>query len=142
MNDFVVVIPCGFKKSKATTKAKHLYTGPYFKANLTWALSVTTPENVFILSALHGLIGLEHEVKPYNLKMGQPGSVSPTKLRQQGCILGFTDKQIIALGGKEYLKALSHGGFKFTAPVGTLPLGKTMQLLKTNRGVLPPWKKL
>lgn len=137
----MVIIPCGFQKGPKKTIAKSLYTGPYFLSNLNWALSVSPPDNVFILSALHGLITLKLQIEPYDLKMGNKGSVSPSLVKKQIEELNFGTKKVYAIGGEKYLNCLKLSGLKFCSPVARLPMGKSMSVLKKNKGVLPPWKE-
>lgn len=47
------------------TKAKDLYQSSLFKYGLRYAESLK-PDKIFILSAKHGLLGLEEEIEPYN----------------------------------------------------------------------------
>ena len=44
---------------------------------------MTSDENIRILSAKHGLIKLDTIVEPYDLKMGQKGSVTSETLAEQ-----------------------------------------------------------
>lgn len=75
----VYVIPCGAKKVDKPTKAKDLYVGSMFKQALRAAESQGDGE-VLILSALHGLLHPDAIIEPYNLKMGDKGSVGVADL--------------------------------------------------------------
>jgi hypothetical protein len=44
---------------------------------------------VVVLSALHGLVPLDQVLEPYELRMGQPGSVTPARLAEQARALGL-----------------------------------------------------
>ena len=136
----VVIIPCGALKRRERCRARDLYIGSYFKANLRYALSVAQTPDVLILSAKHGLIHLDEKVEPYDLKMGQPGCVDADFVRQQAEMMAVTKKQIYALGGKLYLDTLRDAGLKFMPLVEGLPMGIQMQALKRNHGRLPKWK--
>lgn len=135
-----VIIPCGFKKTKVRTKAQHLYQGPYFKMNLAWALSVVDGSRVFILSAKHGLLRLTDELDPYDLKMGQPGSIGAVEIKRQAQAFEFDKMKLYAIGGSEYLFALKAAGLDFCAPIAGLSLGRSMQVLKRNMRKLPDWR--
>lgn len=71
----IVIIPCGGSKLAEPAPAAELYTGSMFKDTLRTALTMTARENVLILSAKHGLVRLDQMLEPYDLKMGQPGSI-------------------------------------------------------------------
>lgn len=79
----IVIIPCGGTKLPHAATAAELYTGSMFKDALRTARAMTAEDNIFILSAKHGLVALETMLEPYDLKMGQPGSVSLNTLRCQ-----------------------------------------------------------
>jgi len=88
----IVVIPCSAAKMAEATTARELYAAsPNFNYSLTSAMNhaaetakserVTT--EVMILSAKHGLIGLDEVLAPYDTKMGQEGSIAPAALAAQ-----------------------------------------------------------
>lgn len=134
-----IIIPCGAKKVSKKTTADKMYVGSYFKMNLKFALSVAPRSKIFILSAKHGLISLNTVLEPYNLKMGEPGSVSAQTIKKQAEELNLDDK-IYALGGSLYVEALRSAGLKVKAITMGLGMGRQMQLLKQNMGRLPAWQ--
>lgn len=123
----IVIIPCGFKKAITISSAKYLYLGPYFKSNLKLARALTIDENIYILSAKHGLLKLNDKIEPYNLKMGMKGSVSFSLIQKQAINLGIINKNIIAIGGKEYLKPLELIFKNIQTPLKGLSMGYSMQ---------------
>jgi hypothetical protein len=82
-NARVVIVACGGTKAitEGTIEAGKMYTGGYHKACREAAK--TLGGTVFILSAFHGLVKLDEEIEPYNLKMGQPGSIDAGAVRAQ-----------------------------------------------------------
>lgn len=71
-----VVIPCsGAKADVAYAPARELYTGSFFRLALAAAERVDGAE-VFVLSALHGLVPVDKVIAPYEARMGAPGSIS------------------------------------------------------------------
>lgn len=72
MKHVVMVIPCGKDKLDHAAAASDLYTGSAFKAALAAALHQVDGDRskVLILSALHGLVGLDDVLEPYDVKMG------------------------------------------------------------------------
>ena len=89
------IIPCGAAKASAPSLAADLYTGSMFKFALSSvrAEAEATPGDVvvLILSALHGLVALDDVVAPYDLRMGQAGSITPEALRVQAALIGMDD---------------------------------------------------
>jgi hypothetical protein len=62
------------------------------------------PESaIYILSAKYGLLPLDQVIAPYDLTMGQPGSVTPAQVRQQAQARMLLTEPVIALGGDPYL---------------------------------------
>lgn len=99
----LVLIPCGNRKSPKRQPAYALYQGGYFKICLRYALSITTKDKVFIVSAKHGLLGLYDEVDPYNLLMGQPGSITADKVREQAIARDIVNEpEVVIVAGSKY----------------------------------------
>jgi len=99
----LVIIPCGGKKAGHRTQARSLYRGAYFRAGLTAARRLTSPDRIRILSAMHGLLRLDELVAPYDLRMGQPGSVTAERVLRQAAEQGLVDEpHVVVLGGKAY----------------------------------------
>lgn len=134
----LVIIPCGARKVPHRSRAGNLYTGPYFRACLRYALSLTAPERVFILSAKYGLLALSDEVDAYNLTMGQPGSVTITQVRQQAKERGIDGLPCVAVGGRKYTDFCRAVWRNTKTPLtGVGGNGKQLQWLKQHRGVMP-----
>jgi len=57
---------CGKNKLSHKAKAKDLYTSPRFQKSIEYAKTLTDYSNIYVLSAKHGLLGLEQEIDPYN----------------------------------------------------------------------------
>jgi len=91
----LVIVPCGARKraDAALLPAGQLYTGSYHLACRRAATALTTPERTLILSGLHGLLPLDRAIAPYELRMGQPGSVTADQLRRQAEQLDLADER-------------------------------------------------
>lgn len=103
----LVIIPCGQRKQTVTCAAGEMYTGPYHRACRRYAdmLLAQGGGSILILSALHGLLLFSDRIAPYNLHMGQPGSVTALLVRQQAEKRGMLlEDRVIALGGAGYRK--------------------------------------
>jgi cytoplasmic iron level regulating protein YaaA (DUF328/UPF0246 family) len=64
----IVLISCVSKKLPRNSKARDLYISPLFKKNLQYALKLA-PDQIFILSAKYGLVGLDDEIEPYEMTL-------------------------------------------------------------------------
>lgn len=105
----LVVIPCGGKKRPTRSKARYLYTGPYHQACQEFALSLAPDSRVLILSAKYGLVGMDEVIAPYDLTMGDEGSVSGDFVAGQADdrgLLGLDANggRVVALGGAKYVR--------------------------------------
>ena len=132
-----VIIPCGGAKLKTPANAGDIYIGSMFRDQLATALTMTTPENIRILSAKHGLIALDTIVEPYDLKMGQKGSVTSATLADQlAAMLPKNETYIIdALLPKAYAAALEDATADHIENHfhGTAGIGYQKQVLKKIR---------
>jgi hypothetical protein len=102
----LVIAPCGGRKLSTPAPAGELYVGGYHLACRRAAAVLTTPDRILILSALHGLLPLDRVIAPYDLRMGQPGSITPAALRRQAEQLHLVDEpRVIVLAGRAYTTA-------------------------------------
>jgi len=62
----IVLLMCGRNKLSQKAKAKDLYTSPRFQKSLEYAKTLTDYSNIYVLSAKHGLLGLEQEIDCYD----------------------------------------------------------------------------
>ena len=98
----VVVVPCGKRKLDRPAPAGLMYLGGYHRACRSYAERVGA-DRVLVLSARHGLLERHDVVEPYDLRMGQRGSVEPAALREQAERLGVLDAEVVVLGGRPYV---------------------------------------
>lgn len=109
------VVPCGGAKLDRPAPARELYTGSMFRHTFEHASRCAEldeaaglgPARVLILSALHGLVDPDQVLEPYDLRMGQPGSVSVPTLAAQARALGIDwGAHVYALLPRPYLARL------------------------------------
>lgn len=128
----LIIVPCGKKKLPHPAPAGRMYLGPYHLACRRWAEG---RGRVIILSALHGLLPPSRVIDPYELRMGEPGSVGAETVRNQAKEMGLLSERVIALGGVRYTRIC-----KLVWPDCQLPLagvggiGKQLRWLRDNRG--------
>lgn len=146
----IVLISCCKTKLKKLAKAKDLYISPTFKLSLQYARKLQ-PQEIFVLSAKHGLLDLEKRIKPYNWTLSY---VSPKKREKNLIVLTKEQKQIwgkkvikqlskksnlktdkyIILAGQAYIKPIREelGANKFEEPLKGKSRGERNKLLKSK----------
>lgn len=104
-----VVVPCSAAKqttvSDAPLPACELYTGPLFRSAYAAAQAMVArgeAGRIAILSARHGLVHPGWPLESYDVKMGDPGSVTPGELAEQLAGAG----ELLPLLPKQYDAAL------------------------------------
>ncbi|MFJ9580842.1 DUF6884 domain-containing protein [Streptomyces sp. NPDC101191] len=118
----VIIVSCGGRKSSSQkpVPAGERYTGSYHLALRRAADALThsgRTGRVLILSALHGLLELQDAIAPYDMRMGDEGSVSGERLRQQAVDLGILDADVTVLGPRAYVEASRTVWPELTAPL-------------------------
>lgn len=129
----LVVVGCGASKEPRPTPAGRLYTGPYFTACKRAALALAPARGWRILSALHGLVHPIDTIAPYDLRMGQAGSVTVERVREQARAKGLADLDgaaVVVLAGERYLRVARAVWPTALAPLaGTGGLGHQLRVL-------------
>lgn len=143
----IVVISCGAKKRDVASRAIDLYQGSYFKAARNWARSIAPDSRIYIMSAKYGLLPANKVVEPYNLRMGQAGSVSIATLRQQARALLIDRDVAIVVAGSGYTKMARQVWGDLRTPFAAQPhgilyagksgMGYQLQAMKHHLGRLP-----
>jgi len=64
----ILLIPCVGLKLPKRAAARDLYQGALFEACLSYSAAIQ-PDATHILSALHGLVGLDQELDPYDVTL-------------------------------------------------------------------------
>ena len=141
--DVPVIMGCGNRKGSRPARAIDLYLGSYFMAGRRWISTVARLDQVYILSAKYGLVRASQMLEPYNLRMGQPGSISSAGIAEQIKAHDLGDATPLLVGmGKAYVARLQ-GLFRvryWLTEYMDLPgngMGYQAQWLKANRGRLP-----
>lgn len=101
----LVVIPCGVAKARHRSPAGLLYTSGVHRLAQRAARALTGPDSIRILSAKHGLLPLDQLVDPYDLRLGEPESVTPDELREQAGKQGLLGRpDVVVLAGRDYTR--------------------------------------
>jgi hypothetical protein len=142
MRDKLVIIPCGKKKiwddgvTKGQVRAGDAYTGTLFKLGVRYAQEFDA--DWVILSAKYGYISPEVMIEPYDVTFSRKASnpVSYKELSTQLFELKLLDyKEVIALGGAEYRKAVIDsfacgGRTEIKTPFTGLRIGEYLHAMK------------
>lgn len=130
----IVLISCVSKKLSKKTKAKDLYTSTLFKLNMKFAQTFNT-DNIFILSAKHGLIDLDDEIAPYDVTLNKMKadvikSWSSRVLAQLKVKFDLQKDHFIFLAGDKYRKYLIPHIASYDIPLQGKRIGEQLQHLK------------
>jgi hypothetical protein len=128
----VIIVSCGGRKKTAArpVPAGEMYTGSYHRALRRAADALTQggrTGRTLIFSALHGLLSLHDPITPYDLRMGDEGSVTGEHLRQQAIALGIIGAEVTVLGPHRYVEASRTVWPDLTAPLeGSRGIGEQL----------------
>lgn len=134
MQKKIVLISCVRRKLPHPAKAKDLYVSPLFRLNLKYAVSLN-PDKIYVLSAKHGLLDLEKEIKPYeqtlnNMSAGEIKKWANKVLQDLKPVASLEEAEFIFLAGDKYRKYLLPHMKHTIVPLEGLPIGKQLQRLK------------
>ena len=104
MSRTVAIIACSGKKREGRHAARDLYTGSLFRSNLLAAEQIA--DEVFILSAKHGLIEATDQVDAYDVQFGDAESVDQETLTAQVELAELEDADVYVLAPKAYWSRL------------------------------------
>ncbi len=135
-NRLHILISCASKKLPHKAQAKDLYISPLFRLNLAFAYSLK-PNKIFILSAKHGLVGLEQKLEPYEQTLNKMSEYEVKKWakgvgEQMKGKIDFKNDNIVFLAGERYGKYLLPLFRKASVPMKGLGIGKQLQYLKNK----------
>lgn len=130
----IVLISFVSKKLPYKSKAKDLYTSPWFKLSYKYAVSLN-PDKIFILSAKYGLLNPEQEIEPYNETLNTK-STQEIKDWAQEVIIDLKKQtdlgkdEFIFLAGTKYRKFLILHIKNYKVPMQGLTIGRQLSFLK------------
>lgn len=131
----ITLIACSATKLENACMAKDMYQGNLFKKSLEYALKTTNPNNIYILSAKYGLVGLEQEIEPYDktLKdMDDEETESWAEMvldKLEDLYEDLAELQISILAGKAYYEPLLPSLKNYDLPLEGLRIGESMKEL-------------
>lgn len=134
MSKQIVLISCASQKLSERAKAKDIYVSTLFKLNLGYAKKLE-PDDIFILSAKHGLLTLEREIEPYeqtlnNMSAHEVKQWASQVLEQLCHRCSIDETTFIFLAGERYRRYLLPYLKDVQIPLKGLGIGKQLQKLK------------
>lgn len=134
MKKKIVLISCVSQKLHHLAKAKNMYVSTLFKLNLKYANSLF-PDDIYVLSAKHGLLDLEQEIEPYELTLNSMRTAEIREwakhvLRQLKSITSLEETEFIFLAGGKYRKYLLPHIKNALVPLEGFRIGEQLQRLK------------
>ncbi|MCX5847157.1 MAG: hypothetical protein NTW12_12515 [Deltaproteobacteria bacterium] len=134
MRKRIVLISCVSQKLPHRAMARELYISTLFKLNLKYAEKLA-PDEIFVLSAKHGLLALGIEIEPYeqtlnNMRSSEIRVWAARVLEQIKGVCSIDDSELIFLAGDKYRKYLLPHIKNYKVPLKGLRIGKQLQKLK------------
>lgn len=129
----IVLISCVSKKLDKKSTAENIYISPLFKKNLTYAKSLN-PNEIYILSAEHGLLKLTDEIEPYdktlnNMPSNEIKEWSKKVISKLSSLTDLKNDEFTFLAGEKYRKYLIPELNNVNIPMKGLKIGKQLQWL-------------
>ncbi len=132
----VALISCVSKKLNSEAPAKELYQSALFKKNLEWA-EMQNFDEIYILSALYGLVRLNQVIKPYNKTLNNMKIKEREKWAKEiedDLLMehDLNDTEFTFLAGQKYREFLEESLPYTIVPMRGLQIGKQLQWLTNN----------
>ena len=140
MTKKIVLISCVSKKINRGAIAKDLYISPLFKYSMAYARKLN-PDYIYILSAKHGLVGLNEYIEPYNETLNEK-KIHEVKEWAKKVVIQINEKydlnkdKFIFLAGSKYRRYILPRLKNYEIPLQGLGIGKQLAFLKNeiNKG--------
>lgn len=138
MNKEFTLIACSSEKRSYKSKARDLYISPLFKGSLKYAEN-QNPDGIFILSAKHGLLGLDKVIESYDqslndMRKGERFIWASKVHNQLEEVADLYMDSFTFLAGLKYRKHLTPLINHWHAPMEGLGIGKQLAWLKKETG--------
>jgi len=130
----IIFISCGGSKLDHSSRARDLYVGTLFKKSMAYAKTLN-PDEIYILSAKHGLLELDDIIEPYDMALNNMKKLARLKWadRVLSQLSGRTDirnSEFIFFAGKKYRENLTAHLRHYSVPMERKPIGKQLKWLK------------
>ena len=144
----VGLVACSKTKLDRAAPARELYTSPLFRMSLERAQQVSGV--VYVLSAFHGLVGLDQVLEPYDRKLTDLPKAARAawggRVVDQLAARHAGQTMLMAYAGAEYVKPIrnalvfkfgGHGAerrFQIVEPLSGLQVGQRLSTLRSWLG--------
>ena len=132
----IVLISCGAKKAKEELKAENLYISPLFKKSLAYAKTLTTTDNIYILSAKHHLLPLDKVIAPYDVSLKKDITKKEDRTKWGKKVIEELKKvadigkdKFIVLAGKNYVAPIENSLSNLELPLKGKGIGQMLKFL-------------
>ncbi|MFJ9574669.1 DUF6884 domain-containing protein [Streptomyces bacillaris] len=131
----IVVVGCGKSKQDRRVPAGAMYVGPFHGSCRETAKALLQDGGrQYILSAAHGLLDLSTEIDPYDITVGDPGSISAELVQAQVRERGIESAEVTVLAGGKYVQLARPAWPLLRAPLaGAAGIGEMKQRLSQIR---------
>lgn len=131
----IVVVGCGKAKQDRRVTAGAMYVGTFHGSCRETAKALLQDGGrQYILSAAHGLLDLSTEIDPYDITVGDPGSVSADFVQAQVRERGIESAEVTVLAGSKYVALARQSWPGLEAPLaGAGGIGEMKQRLSQIR---------
>lgn len=135
----IVLISCVSKKLEHKARAEDLYISPFFRLSLKYARKLK-PDEIFILSAKHGLLDLDDEIDPYDVTLNNMRAIQRKKwadkvMEQLKIKADLKKDHFIILAGEKYRQYLIPYLESYEVPLREAGgIGKQLEFLKNEKG--------
>ena len=134
MKKKIVLISCVSQKQSRKSRVRDIYISTLFKLNLKYAEKLE-PNEIYVLSAKHGLLSLDKEIEPYNQTLSEMSAAkikswSEKILRQINHVSDIKNTKYIFLAGDKYRKYLLPHLKDYAIPLKGLRIGEQLKKLK------------
>ncbi|GLX22586.1 DUF6884 domain-containing protein [Streptomyces lavendulae] len=131
----IVVVGCGKAKQDRRVIAGAMYVGTFHGSCRETAKALLQDGGrLYILSAAHGLLDLSTEIDPYDITVGDPGSVSADFVQAQVRARGIESAEVTVLAGSKYVALARQSWPALEAPLaGAAGIGEMKQRLSQMR---------
>lgn len=131
----IVFVGCGSVKKNIACKAGDMYTGSYFKLCMTYAKTLTTDDNIYILSAKYGVLPLNKVIEPYNKTLNKMNKEEKEKwinmvVTQLHELHITPNTPVTFICGKNYYQSLTNYFTNITTPLPGGGMGYQKHFLK------------
>ena len=132
----IILISCAAKKAKEKSKAEDLYISPLFKKSLAYAKTLTTTDNIYILSAKHHLLPLDKVIAPYDVSLQKDVTRKEDRakwgtkvIEELKKVANIEEDKFIILAGKNYVVPIENSLSNLELPLKGKGIGQMLKFL-------------